>query len=71
MKSRWIAVSLLVNVALLVAFTLRPALAAEAQTKVTDALGSHGYEAYKQYGGNWMQQLQPRPVTPAVRRATP
>jgi hypothetical protein len=38
------------------------ALASEAQTKVTTALGAPGYEAYKQYGGGWMGILQPRPA---------
>jgi hypothetical protein len=39
------------------------ALAAEAQTKVSAALGPNGYEAYKQNGGQWLQNLQPRPVS--------
>jgi hypothetical protein len=37
------------------------ALAAEAQTRVTAALGTQGFEAYKQYGGQWVQNLLPRP----------
>jgi hypothetical protein len=45
-------------------------LAAEAQTKVTALLGARGFEAYKQFGGSWMQALRPRPApgTPASRR---
>ncbi len=41
------------------------ALATEAQTKLTAALTPRGYEAYKQYGGNWLQMLQPRPMPQA------
>jgi hypothetical protein len=37
------------------------ALAAEAQTRVTASLGAQGFEAYKQYGGQWVQNLTPRP----------
>jgi hypothetical protein len=33
-------------------------LATEAQTKLTASLGARGYEAYKQYGGSWLQALQ-------------
>lgn len=44
-------------------------LSAEAQAKITSALGQRGYEAYKQYGGSWLQQLQPRPIPPP--RAVP
>jgi hypothetical protein len=40
------------------------ALAAEAETKATTTLGSRGFEAYKQYGGSWLQNLQPRPAPP-------
>ena len=40
------------------------ALAAEAQTKITAALGTRGFEAYKQSGGAWLQTLQPRPPPP-------
>ena len=36
------------------------ALAEEAKVKITASLGAQGFEAYKQYGGQWMQQLQPR-----------
>jgi hypothetical protein len=42
------------------------ALAGEAQSRIGAVLGPRGYEAYKQYGGTWLQQLQPRP-TPAPR----
>ena len=45
------------------------ALATEAQAKITATLGPRGYDAYKQYGGSWLQQLQPRPTLPA--RALP
>lgn len=38
------------------------ALTAETQAKITALLGARGYDAYKQYGGSWMQQsLTPRP----------
>lgn len=40
-------------------------LAAEAEAKITSSLGPRGYEAYKQVGGQWLQQLQPRPVPSA------
>ena len=36
------------------------ALAEEAKTRISASLGAQGFEAYKQYGGQWMQQLQPR-----------
>ncbi len=36
------------------------ALADEAKTKITATLGEHGFQAYKQYGGQWMQMLKPR-----------
>lgn len=39
------------------------ALSQEATTRVTTALGTRGYEAYKQYGGGWMQNIA-RPMTP-------
>lgn len=39
----------------------RGPLVAEAQTKLTTLLGASGYEAYKQYGGSWIQYLTPRP----------
>jgi hypothetical protein len=41
------------------------ALAAEASTKITTTLGTSGFEAYKSYGGTWLQNLQPRPAPPA------
>lgn len=40
------------------------ALAEEAKTRITPLLGAQGFEAYKQYGGSWMQRLQP-PSQPA------
>ena len=36
------------------------ALAAEAQTKITALLGPGGLTAYKQYGGQWLNNLAPR-----------
>src|SRR5207244_972841 len=46
-------------------------LATEAQTKITALLGSRGYDAYKQYGGQWLQQLQsPRAATPGATGGT-
>lgn len=42
------------------------ALAQEATTKVSTTLGARGLEAYKQYGGQWLQNLAPRP-TPAPK----
>ncbi len=38
------------------------ALNEEAKTRITSILTPRGYEAYRQYGGNWLQQLQPRPA---------
>ncbi|HVS53927.1 MAG TPA: hypothetical protein VHD62_16345 [Opitutaceae bacterium] len=41
------------------------ALADEATAKVSTALGgSRGLEAYKEYGGQWLTNLVPRPPTP-------
>jgi hypothetical protein len=34
-------------------------LAEEAATRISATLGARGFEAYKQYGGQWLQQLQP------------
>ena len=42
-------------------------LRAEAETRVTAILGARGFEAYKQYGGEWMQALRPRPANAAAR----
>ena len=42
------------------------ALAQQAQAQLTAALGASGYEAYKDYGGGWLRNLQPRPA-PTVR----
>ncbi len=42
------------------------ALQQEATTNLTNVLGGQrGFEAYKQYGGQWLQMLQPRPTNPA------
>jgi hypothetical protein len=38
------------------------ALAQQAQTQLTATLGLRGYEAYKDNGGYWLQNLQPRPA---------
>jgi hypothetical protein len=38
------------------------ALADEAQGKLNAVLGARGFEAYKQYGGQWVQNLAPRPA---------
>jgi hypothetical protein len=38
------------------------ALMNEATARISATLGARGFEAYKQYGGRWMQQLQPRPA---------
>ncbi len=35
-------------------------LAQEATTKITATLGARGFEAYRQYGGAWLDQLSPR-----------
>lgn len=37
------------------------ALAQDATTKIRTTLGARGLEGYRQYGGQWLQQLQPRP----------
>lgn len=42
-------------------------LAAEAENRISALLGPSGYEAYKQYGGTWMQTLAPRPAAPGGR----
>lgn len=38
------------------------ALADEAQGKLNAVLGARGFEAYKQYGGQWVQNLAPHPA---------
>jgi hypothetical protein len=38
------------------------ALNQEATAKLTTTLGTRGFEAYKQNGGYWLQNLQPRPA---------
>ena len=45
------------------------AMADEAKTRITSILGERGFEAYKQYGGNWMQMLQRAPAAPPARTA--
>jgi hypothetical protein len=44
------------------------ALSQEATTKLTATLGANGLEAYKQYGGGWIQGLAPRPPTSAAAK---
>ena len=39
------------------------ALSQEATSKVTSTLGQRGFDVYKQYGGYWLQSIQPRPAT--------
>ena len=43
------------------------ALAQEAATKITATLGARGLEGYKQNGGQWLNQLTPRPKAPASK----
>ena len=38
------------------------ALNQEATNKLTQSLGARGFDAYKTYGGSWLQMLQPRPA---------
>ncbi|MEO7413234.1 MAG: hypothetical protein ABIZ81_07740 [Opitutaceae bacterium] len=48
------------------------ALAQEAATRVSAALGDRGYDVYKQYGGAWIQSLERQaaaPVRPAAGAA--
>lgn len=40
------------------------ALAQEATTRLTTVLGTRGLDAYKQYGGQWIQNLAPRTTPP-------
>jgi hypothetical protein len=40
------------------------ALASEAQVKISGSLGATGFDAYKQYGGQWLQNLVPKPSSP-------
>jgi hypothetical protein len=40
------------------------ALGTETQAKITAKLGAEGAEAYKNYGGTWVQNLTPRPPPP-------
>jgi hypothetical protein len=48
------------------------ALAQQAQTQLTATLGPSGFEAYKEYGGYWLQNLQARPMpTITTRPAIP
>ncbi len=45
-------------------------LAEEAKAKITATLGARGFEAYKQYGGQWLQMLQPRTLPPGTTPGT-
>ena len=45
------------------------ALTDETRSRITATLGERGFEAYKQYGGNWMQMLQWAPSAPPPRPA--
>jgi len=47
------------------------ALAQEANTKLESTLGARGLEAYKNYGGGWMQILQPPRTRPPVTVVPP
>jgi hypothetical protein len=49
------------------------ALQQEAVARVTPLLGTVGVEAYRQYGGTWLQSMVPRPATPppSARPAAP
>lgn len=48
------------------------ALQQEATTNLTNVLGGpRGLEAYKQYGGQWLQSLQPRPANPTNPASPP
>jgi hypothetical protein len=38
------------------------ALATEADTKISSVIGAPGLDAYHQYAGQWLTQLQPRPA---------
>lgn len=42
------------------------ALNTEVTTKLTTTLGQRGYDVYKQNGGYWLQNLQPRPAGPTT-----
>jgi len=39
-------------------------LSEDATKRITAAIGPRGLEGYRQYGGAWLQQLQPRPANP-------
>jgi hypothetical protein len=43
------------------------ALQQEAVTRLTPLLGQVGVEAYRQYGGSWLQSMVPRPAAPPPR----
>jgi hypothetical protein len=49
----------------------RAALAEEATAKVSALLGPRGFEAYKQNGGQWLQNLVPRPSQPRPAITSP
>ena len=41
------------------------AMSKETEAKISALLGPRGFEAYKQYGGSWMQMFKPRTTTTA------
>ncbi|PTY06168.1 hypothetical protein DB347_12005 [Opitutaceae bacterium EW11] len=43
------------------------ALNQEATSRLTQTLTPRGLEAYKRYGGGWLQSLQPRPTPPGTK----
>ena len=49
----------------------RAALGEEATAKVSALLGPRGFEAYKQNGGQWLQNLVPRPAPPRPAITSP
>lgn len=44
------------------------ALVDDATTRITAVLGPRGAEGYKQYGGQWLQRLQPQPARPNAKQ---
>ncbi|MEO5958740.1 MAG: hypothetical protein ABIR80_06465, partial [Opitutaceae bacterium] len=44
----------------------RASLAEEANAKIVSLLGPRGFEAYKTNGGQWLQNLAPRPIQPGA-----
>jgi hypothetical protein len=46
-------------------------LSQETTAKLTSALGQRGLDVYKQFGGYWLQNLQPRPSMPPTGTRAP